>query len=338
MKEVTKAPSIADVETGGDVEKSGPFVLPAVGKPSPFKITDLPSIWGISDEMEWLVSDLIPEASVVLLSGESGCGKSTVALALADALAHGKPFLARECKLRDVLIVDRENGPGVYRERLKRFRMQETKRLHVWGPWADPEPSGPDAIEIAKFAAETQPLIIFDSLVAFHPGSEQDASETRRYMQSYRKLTKHGATCIVIHHTGKGENTKFYRGSTDIKASVDVGLLLTSKPRLQSLELVPFKIREGIIEPIKIAFEGGQFISIADKDLDVVREVIRCQPGINRSKILSETENVISDNRVREILVRGTAEGWLQSTKGPNNSCCYTLKDPPEAGLSVFRP
>ena len=61
-------------------------------------------------------------------------------------------------------------------------------------------------------------VIIFDSLVAFHPGSEQDSKRDWKYMDGFRSLASAGATVIVIHHSGKSEGSKEYRGSSDIKS------------------------------------------------------------------------------------------------------------------------
>jgi RecA-family ATPase len=69
-------------------------------------------------------------------------------------------------------------------------------------------------------------LIIFDSLIQFHTGSEQDSSETRRYLDQYRRLAHLGPGIVLPHHTGKGEGAKQYRGSSDIKASVDQAFCL----------------------------------------------------------------------------------------------------------------
>ena len=103
-------------------------------------------------------------------------------------------------------------------------------------------PAGPTAASILQFASTHRPLIIFDSLVGFHPGSEQDASETRRHMQSYIALAAAGAGVLVLHHTGKAQTAKQYRGSSDIKASVDLAYILESLSEpdagIRSLRLV----------------------------------------------------------------------------------------------------
>src|SRR5207248_1929871 len=73
------------------------------------------------------------------------------------------------------------------------------------GQWVKPAPEGPTATSLIEFASKSRPLIIFDSLVAFHPGSEQDASETRKHMQSYISLAATGAAVVILHHRQGGD-------------------------------------------------------------------------------------------------------------------------------------
>jgi RecA-family ATPase len=72
----------------------------------------------------------------------------------------------------------------------------------------DEEPSGPDHSLVLDFARETKGVIIFDSLIDFHTGDEQSASDTRIYMKKFRHLAALGlgATVVVLQHAGKGED------------------------------------------------------------------------------------------------------------------------------------
>ena len=293
----------------------------------PFKVADLPSIWDVEAKMEWLIEGLVARSSVTLLSGESGCGKSTFALGMAGAVVHGQKFLGRNLVQRDVLIVDRENGAWIYQQRLERLHIAKSPLLHVCGPWSIPQASGPKESDILEFARDNQPLIIFDSLIAFHSGSEQDASETRRYLDDFRKLATEGAAVLLIHHTGKSEGSKEYRGSSDIKASVDAGYLLKSQPGpLQSLSLTPYKSREGSLSPIDITVNEGRFEVSGDRDREVVEAIIRGNPKINQSEIVLRAKD-IPENKVRAILETGKGEGRLEVTRGLKNAQLYTLKE-----------
>jgi AAA domain len=306
----------------------------------PFRIEDIPSVWQCDASVEWLIEGLIPEAAVTLLCGDSGIGKSTLTLALAGAVAHGKPFLGRSTTQRPVLYVDRENPLSVVRERLHRLAVVETAALTVWGLWNAPAPEGPGAASIMQFAAAHRPLIIFDSLVGFHPGSEQDASETRKHMKAYIALAAAGAAVIVLHHTGKADSSKQYRGSSDIKAAVDLAYVLESLSEpdggIRSLRLKAFKNRLTLPEAFRIDYQNGKF-DVSDQRLETNREIIERLIGQHAGASKGEIEKLASaasipQKRVRALLDEGVRDGWLIADPGPKNRVSYRLGEV-EVGL-----
>src|SRR5271156_3704646 len=100
--------------------------LPPPSPPRTFRIEDLPNIWTLTPKaVDWVAESLIPDGAITLLCGDSGVGKSTLALALAGAVAHGQPFLGRSTKQRGVLYVDRENPDYVVQARVRSLRIAE---------------------------------------------------------------------------------------------------------------------------------------------------------------------------------------------------------------------
>lgn len=312
---------------------------------NPFTLATLPSIWELDAEVEWLVKDLIPESAVTLLSGETGHGKSWLALSLACSVAHGQDFLGLQTSQRDALIVDKENSAAIYRQRLEVLHVAPTPRMYVWGLWNERQPEGPSFSLVVNFVKEhDHPLIVFDSLIAFHPGSEQDSAETRRYMDGFRQLAALGATVLVIHHTGKGENTKQYRGSSDILASVDMAYLVSKRTassdslKITSLALKPFKTRTGEPEPIKIEFVEGQFMPQGNQSLSIVAGILQKNPRSNQSAVVKYAAGKLSQNQVRAALDKGERDGLFQVSKGAYNAKLYSLRDAkPQCGASADR-
>ena len=252
-------------------------------------LTRLPSVWQLEGENKWLVEGLFSEGSVNLITGDSGDGKSTLALALAGSVAHGRTFLGRACAQRHVLYCDRENPLFTIKERLLRLHIGETPNLHYWGGWVDPAPEGPGSLSILEFVKQYKPLVIFDSLVAYHEGSEKDATETRKHMGLYRALAGFGATVIILHHTGKGETSKDYRGSSDIKAAVDLGYLLERTDgtppgsELAGMRMVPFKSRLYAVLPVRLDYADGAFAPCDTNSTQTASEIlldaVRLSPG-----------------------------------------------------------
>lgn len=307
--------------------------------PKDFDFRKLTSPWDLDVQQNWTVEGFLPAEAVTMISGESGSGKSTITLLLADAIANGKPFLGHETTPSTVLIVDRENGAVIYKERFERLRLEKNPNIIYWGGWEQTmEPQGPDFSPIIEFARTEKPVVIFDSFIAFLEGSEQDASEVRKYMDGYRRLAQAGATVIFIHHTGKGENTKEYRGSSDIKASVDMAYVLTTKKdRLALAKLKNIKSREGVVEDMLFSLDDAElvlldqsFIETTDIDWQRVVDVVALNPGLNQSQIIKLLPNS-SAPHIRKILMAGEMKSVFSVSKGLKNASQYFLSEPKTA-------
>ena len=301
----------------------------------PFRIEDLPSIWTLDAKTEWLVEGLIPAGAITLLTGESGVGKSTFSLALAGSVAHGTPFLNSPTRRSSTLYVDGENPVGTVRDRLDRLQIQSTTDLYMWGGWSDQTPEGPHAPSVIEFARQHRGLLVFDSLIGFHPGSEQDSSETRRYLQHYRKLANTGASVVLIHHTGKGESSKQYRGSSDIKAAVDqaycLDLASENEEGMRTLRLTPFKNRIAEVAPMFIEWSSTGFAlgrATSRSNREIILQIVGQNPRQTSGYIvkLAVAEGV-AKNRAETMLNDGARDGWLQCIEGLRNARLFQLPE-----------
>ncbi len=318
----------------------------------PFRIEGLPDVRTLDGRTEWLLDGLIPRGAITLLTGDSGVGKSTLALAIAGAVAHGQPCLGCSPKQARALYVDGENPLHVAKERLERLGIASTDALHIWGGWNDPTPTGPDSPEVIEFARERSGLIVYDSLIQFHRGSEQDSSETRRYLNQYRHLANQGAAVLLLHHTGKGENAKQYRGSSDIKAAVDQAFCLEligeAERSIRTLRLTPFKSRIAHVDPLRIEWSEQGFRlseSRIKTNREIVEGIIAARPDMNGKEIVSCAQAAgVAKNRSEALLVDGVRDGWLSVSTGLRNSKTYRLagEDSPgswkQPGFNELRP
>jgi hypothetical protein len=188
---------------------------------------------------------------------------------------------------------------------------------------------------VIDFARQHRGLIVYDSLIEFHSGSEQSSTETRAFMRRFRTLANHGASVLVLHHTGKSETSKLYRGSSDIKAAVDMAYVLTrdtqQPEQLGQLSMECFKARLAPGRNFGMEFKKRRgFVSCkasehAKTATEIIAEILAESPRSNQSEI------------VRLGRSRGCGKGQLeqclrtgnwQRGPGPNNSTLYSL--PPE--------
>jgi hypothetical protein len=148
-------------------------------------------------------------------------------------------------------------------------------------------------------------------------------------MQAFRRLADLGATIVVIHHSGKGESSKDYRGSSDIKASIDVGYTLANiggdPSRLDLLRLKAFKSRFSVQQETIFRSIGGQFKvdvqSPSQTTSQLLQQLLIAAPGTKAKELedLAQARGLGRD-RWRKFLKDGLASGEIQTTPGPFNT------------------
>jgi len=296
-------------------------------------ITQLPSVWKLEAKIEWLMEELIPLGSITLLAAESGTGKTWLAYAIAGAVAHGQAFAGFNVKQRPVLYLDGENSLGLVKSRLLDLGVVETPNLHIWGGWNSEHPHGPNSIMLREFVRREKPLLIWDSMVEFHPGDEQSATETRAFMKQFRVLTNLGATVLILHHTGKVKSAKEYRGSSDIKGAVDTAYVvkspLTETRKLTCLTLENFKSRFAPGRDVGLEFQLRQGFRRWEPPKnprretaeDVIRAILTDHASINGKRIKELAKGRMGKNKIDAALQNGT---WQRAT-GTANETLYSL-------------
>jgi hypothetical protein len=298
-------------------------------------ITDLsqiPSVFSLEAQLDWCVEGMIARGSITLISAESGTGKTWVGYHIAGCVAHGVPALGRTVQSSKVLYLDGENPLYVVKQRLFDLGIAATPNLTVWGGWNLSPPVGPQNSLVIEFARQHKGVIIYDSLIEFHPGSEQSSTETRAFMRFFRALANLGATVIVLHHTGKAETSKLYRGSSDIKAAVDMAYVLArpaqESEELGKLSMICFKARLAPGRNFSMEFKKGQgFIpceafKLTRTAIEIISEILEENPSSNQTEILTLAKGLgCTKRQIENCLKTGP---WC-STPGPKNSTLYSL-------------
>jgi hypothetical protein len=229
--------------------------------------------------------------------------------------------------------LDAENPLVAVVERHCRLRIETGDHFRVWGQWTGEDPPSAGGAVVMEWVArcDPKPLVIIDSLIAFHPGAENDSSETRKYLAQYRRLTALGATVVLLHHSGKSDTARDYRGSSDIKASVDVAYKLTDLgdgSRLSLLELRAFKQRFSVTPRLVIRYEDGRFTADGHEAIKTVTEqladLLRANPGVS----VPEFEKLASDrklgrNRARDFLENNAL---VRIESGFKNRKCHYMR------------
>jgi hypothetical protein len=306
-------------------------------------LASIPVVAGLEIQTRYLVDGLILQGGITLWSGDYGCGKSTLALALADAVARGCPVLGRATIQRPVLIIDRENGIDTIKDRMLRLGISDKQsQLRVWGIWHR-EPPGPHATDILRFVRDQQPLLIWDSLIAFAGCEENSSSEMRAHLQLYRRLAGLGASNLILAHSSeKSETGRNYRGATGIPDAVDTAYNLSrsdgscAADPLGQLLLKPYKCRVSPGAPLRVEYKDGAFACLDAPQrpaLDILKELILVYPGRTQKELIDlAAPQGLSKHRVEKALNDAALKGEIEARTGKRKALHYYL---PEARLGA---
>lgn len=294
------------------------------------RIEDVPDLEQAGGaDIEWVVPGIFAQGALHMITSEPGAGKSTWMAAAGYAVCDGLKFMGRPTSQRPVLLLDAENPLPAVRERFNRLTIKTSERFKVWGQWVGEDPPSAGGAIVLDWVERCapKPLIIVDSVIAFHPGAENDSNETRQYMAQYRALTALGATVVLLHHIGKSETSRDYRGSSDYKASIDIGYKLVNfgdGTRLSALELRPFKQRFPVAPLLHIRYSNDVFIiDEAEVPKNVTEQLcalLKEKPGITKSEFESIAhERGLGRNRARDFLEGGVKANTIRVETGKNN-------------------
>jgi hypothetical protein len=297
------------------------------------RIENLPNPADTRDSFSYVTKPELPERCLVGLTGPSGEGKSTISTAWArNAIAAGRP----------VLILDRENPQSIVADRMKRLGMTGGGLLHWWGGWLGREAPEPGAAGIhdwvrSRIAHGPLPLVIVDSLAAFEVGDENSAADMRRFMHQCRRLADLGATVIVIHHDGKAESAKDFRGSSDFKASIDQAFHCTnigSDGKLDRLTLRCFKSRYGLSGSLIYHYAGGRIVRDERQDApersiaDRLTTLLRQNPGIGSREFEDHAaKQSLGRQKARDFLANGVLSRVIRRENASRNRFRHYLRD-----------
>jgi hypothetical protein len=178
----------------------------------------------------WIVDHVIPEADLVTLYGESGAGKSFVALDLTMAIARGVEWRGKAVRQGRVVYIAAEGGGG-FRNRLVAYahhHQVELGEVPFGIIHATPNLLAKDDVKDLQAvlkASEGADVIVIDTFAQVTAGANENAGEDMGLaLRNARRLGEaSGAVVILVHHSGK-DASKGARGWSGIRAASDAEL------------------------------------------------------------------------------------------------------------------
>ncbi|MFG0317890.1 MAG: AAA family ATPase [Planctomycetota bacterium JB042] len=180
----------------------------------------------------YIVDDLIPESSTVVVLGRWKTGKTFLGLGAAFACVAGLPFLGRSTRPGPVIYVHAE-GTAQVRKRLlalSRFHGIETNDglYIVRRPVRLLDDEHDAHLRASIRSMPRKPTIIFFDTFArcILPANENDNCEVNGFVDRVEALrSDFGCSVVLVHHPGHGDSSQ-PRGASSILASADAVLRL----------------------------------------------------------------------------------------------------------------
>jgi len=159
----------------------------------------------------WIVDPFLPAGGKMLLYGETGVGKSQIAMTMALACLQGAPFLGKFPTQRGNICYIQADMPLVeWKERLARscshlsdrsgfFQIYCAETLNILN-----EARRPDSSQFREWIIEFDPsLVIVDVLSETHQEDENDNSVPGPVYHAWRKIVGPKPGILFVHHEKK---------------------------------------------------------------------------------------------------------------------------------------
>ena len=173
----------------------------------------------------YLCKGLIHRGDMSVLYGQSGCGKTFLALYIAHAIATGRPIFNRRVRRAAVALFALEGSSGLAKRLVAiQERHGQAADLFVHRTPLTLFQNTPIMLEmIEAVKAVNAGLVIFDTLSRTMAGANENAPEDMTAMVGMFDIirAKTGAHVMLVHHSGKNEALGA-RGHSSLRAAVEV--------------------------------------------------------------------------------------------------------------------
>jgi hypothetical protein len=246
-------------EVDSTVAEDDPWAAAAQQRKDRFRLVPVDEI-SKRDPPDWLVDRLVPKADIAMMYGQSGAGKSFMALDLAFAVAGGFTWFNRKTKAGPVAWLAAE-AAGSMRNRVRAYAQARGVELASTDLWVIEQNfslmENDDAVALSGVLATIKPqMIVVDTLAAASGGANENSGEDMNLvLANCRKMHEAtGALILLIHHSGK-DKARGARGWSGLRAAVDAEYEVTHTENATIRVLTATKLRDedaGIQLPFKL--------------------------------------------------------------------------------------
>ena len=267
---------------------------------------------GFDSQASYLIKNHIPASAMGVLYGASGSFKSFLAISLACCIATGREWNGCPVIKGSVVYVVAEGGAGAPR-RIKGWEnlYNDGKRIANLLTIRHPVFTG-DAVQVDKMIqtvkdAEKQTgdkvgLIVLDTLARCFAGADENkTADMNRFIAGCDQIkAATGATILIIHHSGKGDDASA-RGSSALRAAADFEFRV-NRPEDNDMSciLTNTKAKDSEERAARI-FRMQHHFLFTDDDGD---DVLTLVPELN-GEIFEKTENRPTLSKNKQAIWQG---------------------------------
>ena len=270
-------------------------------------------------ELKYYLYPIIREESIILISGDSGIGKTQFVHQICKSVTENLDFLnwqtkdnREEVDLSDIIsgniksptvcYIDGELPLSLLKQRLLLHNLNnnvfpiscsEMQKNYGVSLYLN-EPESREAL--LKILTEKKPdIVIFDNLASLCPGLDENSKKDYDPINQFAlKLRHHGITTILIHHHGKSGNQ---RGTSARIDNIDTHIVLSKhKDRVEDgvcrfiFSLKKFRDyadNVDLIKPKEIEFSNGEWKILNNK---ISRDNLKCHVDVLKDIIETKKE------------------------------------------------
>lgn len=283
----------------------------------------------------WLIHGLIEDDTNGLMFGDSGGGKTFIAVDFALCIATGTPYHGKQVKQGAVVYIIGEGKNGFSR-RCIAWSIKNGVDYQDAPFFVSTMPAAflyPESVEqvTAAIAAVKPVLIVVDTLARnYGPGDENSTADMNKFITAVDYVRRpHNATALIVHHTGHGEKERS-RGAYALTCGVDFeyrvkrghdGIIVVDNTKMkdgEKPEPMAFTADE-----IKLVGDDGQRMTSLALELTEIpeRETATTIPRAQRvaldalKKLSQDNEKVDLDDWRAECYAAGISGGKAESAK-----------------------
>jgi archaellum biogenesis ATPase FlaH len=254
--------------------------------------------------VSWIVKDFLPKATLGVLFGESGSGKTFASYDLCAAVCRGIEWNGKRVTKGRVLYVVAEGVAG-FVNRIKAYCHQQGIKpsdidMDVISDLTPNLLEPAQITDLIKDIKKREPydLIVMDTFAQVMPGANENSGEdVGKALAECKRIHRHtGAMVLLVHHSGK-DASKGARGWSGLRAAADVELEVLRSDELRSISVT--KLKDGQ-DGANIGFKLHTVILGEDEDGD---DITSCIVEYTNTGRATKEKGAVVGPKERQILM-----------------------------------